>query len=216
MSVFSIVLAVLGVARPLARPDDDVRLVEAALAGSTGAAMRLVRRLGPAIRGRLNALLKGRSLDGADLDDLTAEVWARLLDSDGARLRGFDPEKGRSLESYAALIAEQHLLSTQRSVRALKRGGGLAPVAMDEVGELPGAVSTPEAQVIARRDGDRLWRHLEASLPTRGRLILKVIYLDGQSPQEAASGLGVNLQVVYNWQHRIRVLAEEWERTSTP
>ncbi|MGV3621265.1 MAG: helix-turn-helix domain-containing protein [Archangium sp.] len=41
--------------------------------------------------------------------------------------------------------------------------------------------------------------------------MLKCLYSDGLDADETARVLGVNRQVVYNWQHRIRSLAREFQ-----
>lgn len=196
-------------ARPRGAAEERA-LVARALAGDAGAADALVRHLAPPLRIHLARLLRGRTVPGRELDDLVSEVWGRLFENGGQRLRAFDPALGRNLESYACLIAGQHLASTLRHALAEKRGAGQALDGLDEAVETPAPEPSPEALVSARGDARALLLHLEAELPERGRLILRLLYVDGLGPPEAAAALGVNLQVIYNWQHRIRGLADAW------
>ena len=63
----------------------------------------------------------------------------------------------------------------------------------------------PEALALGHDLAAGLDAHLNATLPERGRLVLRAIYEDGLEPQAVADLLGVNLQVIYNWQHKIRL-----------
>ena len=53
----------------------------------------------------------------------------------------------------------------------------------------------------------RLDAHLMAGLAAKGQAIYRLVYTDARAPEEVATLLGCNVQVVYNWQHKIRALA---------
>ena len=46
-----------------------------------------------------------------------------------------------------------------------------------------------------------------AGLAAKGQAIYRLVYTDARAPEEVATLLGCNVQVVYNWQHKIRALA---------
>jgi DNA-directed RNA polymerase specialized sigma24 family protein len=62
----------------------------------------------------------------------------------------------------------------------------------------------------SRCELERLFRHLDARLPPKGRVIMRLLYEDELSVHEAAQKLGIQPQVVYNWQFRIRAEARDF------
>lgn len=204
-----LVLALLAFRRP--PPTDDRALIEAALDGDATARRALVERVAPIVRARVRRHVRGpRGPGGLDVDDLTHEVWCRLLSDDAARLRAYDPERGKTLDGFVSMVAGQLVATVAEHHRAQKRAapGGEGP--LEEAEAVAAPVATPEKQAEDRRALSALWTHLDAHLPERGRLVLRLLYLDHASPDEAAATLGVNRQVVYNWQHKIRGLAGEF------
>ena len=215
MPVLALIAALLGFLRrtPPSGGDDDVALVGRALAGQAEAARALVARLGPVIRARVLRMTGGRPAPGGeDLDDLVAEVWSRLWEHGGQRLRAFDPARGKTLEGYVSLVAGQLVQSRARAALAEKRGGGRAREPLEAAMDKGSAHPHPEEAALEAEDLSGLWAHLEAGLSARGRLVLRLVYVDALTVPEVAAALGVNAQVIYNWQHRIRSLAAEWER----
>src|SRR5262249_19335073 len=95
----------------------------------------------------LYAFIRRRGHDADEAQDLTQEFFARFLEKDG--LASVDEGKGR-FRSFL-LAACKHFLSNARDrARALKRGGGRAPLSIDAaaaegryLGE-PGHGETPE------------------------------------------------------------------------
>lgn len=197
---------VVGVGRrPTLREADDV--VRAALSGEDGPARRLAARLMPVIRSVVYGQL-ARSRGIAPLwhvvDDFTQEVWVSLLARGGRKLLGFDPERGVSIESFVAMIASREVISLTRKLGARKRFGDRFPHAVNDQLAPAGAAADPEAVAAARSQAAALSRRLAQRLPERGLLIARFLYEDLRSPAEVARCLGVDVQVVYNWQHRIR------------
>lgn len=195
---------------------EDAALLQAALTpgrGQAAARNRLAVRLAPVIRARLRRALSGTPdgrIGAHDLDDLTHLTWCRLLEHDAARLRAFDPAAGLSLVGYVSMVAAQLFLNVLEQHRAGKRTAA-ATVALDdaEAGvELP-APGDAAAAHQARADLARLFAHLMTALPARGQAVLQALYGDGLDVDEAARLLGVERQVVYNWQFKIRQLARE-------
>ena len=66
--------------------------------GEKAAWLELIGRDDPHVR----RLLWRRLRNAADVDDLSQEIWARLLANEGALLRGF---RGDSFRAYLARIA---------------------------------------------------------------------------------------------------------------
>ena len=160
------------------------------------------------VRARTRRLLdrKGRSRD--ELDDLAQDVWLWLIDRDGKALRGYDPERGMTLEGFVGLLTERQVLDRLRVMGAQKRGAGVTHA---DVNDTPiAAIEDPEARTIAQDLAIRLGEHLQAQLPPKGRLVYRYAWQDGHSPNEIARLMGVDRQVVYNWQHKVRALVRSF------
>ncbi len=181
-----------------------------ALAGR-GAAMRtLTRRLLPVVRGRVRGYFArrgGRPLGGRDADDLVQDVWEALVRDQGRLLRAYDPTRGKTLEGYVGMVCRRELWRRAEEAGRKKRGGHLRVVDIDDVETPAPAHDNPERTAENRDLLAAIRRQVDAELPARGRLVFSCLYTDGLTPNEAATRIGVELQVVYNWQHRIRKLA---------
>ncbi len=199
-------LAVLAAA--LLAADDPLAFVRRALGGDGGSLRALVRRLVPVIKARTDVFLAarpGRRIGPHGADDLVQDVWLALIKDGGRLLLAWDPARGMTLEGYVGLVTKRELWGRVRQETAGKRGSGLRAVDLDDV-DAPAAHDV-EAEAIGRDLARSLSDHLEQQLPERGRLVMRYLYTDQCSPAEVADLLGVNLQVVYNWQHKIRQLA---------
>jgi len=193
-------LALLMAALRVAHPDRV--LVQGAIAGQRASLRTLARRLMPTIVGRIRLHLGANVVAGRDRDDIAQDVWLTLMRDDGRLLLEWDPERGRTLEGYVGLLTRRVLWQTRRDGARQRRGGGQHhEVYEDQAGEPTG---DPETHAASRLELERVVSHLRDTLPPRGKLVFELLYADRLSPKEAADAIGVKLQVVYNWQHRIR------------
>lgn len=207
--VFSILAHLAGAVggrAPDAEP--DLQLLRQAVAGAPAASRILVRRLAPVVQARALRVLRRLTPSHVDdADDICQKVWVVLLKDGGRQLLAFDPARGISLEAYVGMIAERevrnHLQHELAHGRRPKEG--FAPLEAAE--EVPGPAPGPEAATLSADLAARLDAHLLGNLPPKGQLVLRLVYSDHLTPEEAATALGCQLQVVYNWQHRIRTLA---------
>jgi RNA polymerase sigma factor (sigma-70 family) len=195
----------------------DTALVREALAGDLRSRRALVNRLTPVVRARALRVLRSRAVRRLDeVDDVVQSVWLVLWKDDGRQLRAWSPDRGISLEAYVGMITERETGNHLQRVTALRRGESqtdsfhaAGPSGRDDL-EVAAPGASPE-QVVEADDLTRaLEAHLSAELSEKGRLVLALVYVDGRSPEEAARLLGVQLQVVYNWQHKIRGLARDF------
>lgn len=180
--------------------DPDLRLVRKALGGHGGAMRTLVDRLLPVIRARVRRRVLGAP---ERREDAVQDVWVYLLADGGRVLKGFDPKKGKSLEGFVGMLTERQIIDLQRKANAAKRGADRVVHDDQAIISTPDA-HTPEDDAITADLIDRLNTHLHSVLSGTGQLVLRLIYTDECSPAEAAEIMGVKVQVVYNWQHRIR------------
>lgn len=180
--------------------DPDLKLVRRALAGRGRAMRALVDRLLPVIRARVRRRVRDMP---ERREDMVQEVWVYLLANGGAALRGFDPNKGSSLEGFVGMLTERRIIDEHRKAAAARRGA-------DKQVHDPMAVAaapdnqTPEDVAISADLAERLGAHLMRVLSGTGQLVFRLIYTDQCTPAEAAEAMGVKIQVVYNWQHKIR------------
>jgi RNA polymerase sigma-70 factor (ECF subfamily) len=192
------------------RQDETLALLRRALGGDAPALRVIVRRLIPVVRARVRRCLArqwGRALGPQDGDDVTQDVWLVLMRDGGRQLRAWDPSRGATLEGYVAMVAEREVQNRVQNVRALKRGGDRVLLPLADAPEVASGAASPEQAAEARHLAAALTTHLDEALPERGRLVLRCLFGDGRSPGETASLLGVDVQVVYNWQHKIRAAA---------
>ncbi len=201
-----VVLFVFVAALRAAHP--DLLLIRRAVAHDGGALTRLARRLMPIIAARVCLYLApGRSVASRDRDDLAQEVWLALLADEGRLLLSWDADRGLSLEGYVGLLTRRVVWQARRDAGRLRRGGDKIHEAYDDAVGDP--APDPEREADARDRLTRVVTHLREVLPEKGRVVFELLYGDGLDPKEAAAAMGVNLQVVYNWQHRIRKEARE-------
>lgn len=191
-----------------AAPDSEFHaLVRRAVRGRPPAVRLLVRQLVPVVLARVRRFVAGRAgrpLGAHDAEDLAQEIWCKLLE-DGARLLlAWDPERSATPEGYVGMLAQRELFNRLQRETALKRGGGERPIPLDEAAPPAAPAPDPETDAASRELLGELSVHLQAVLPDRGLEVLRLLYEEGHEPAEAAAVLGVSLQVVYNWQHRIR------------
>jgi len=192
-----------------ALPSSPAELVARAFAGDSRAQAALVDRLLPVARARVRRRLRASGLD-LDPEDLSQEVWLSLCRDGGAELRAWRDGQGATFEGYVGMLAERTAVDALRREGAAKRG---RRADVQDAAELPipDPAPGPEAGASQRQLAARLLRHLEAELSETGRLVLACLYVDGRDVAETARTLGVTVQVVYNWQHKIRLAARAFD-----
>lgn len=183
----------------------DLALVALAADGDRAAARSLAARLLPPLR-RAAALFARRMRGERTADELASEAWLALSDERFAGLASWSPERGASLETFAVRIALGAWRNLARAVRATKRGGRALRVDEAAAYAVP-ELATPEALVGSARAATAVWAALEAQLPPKGLVVLRLHFTDGLPVARVASAMGVRRQVVYNWVFRIRAIA---------
>jgi RNA polymerase sigma factor (sigma-70 family) len=189
--------------------DDPHDLVERAFRGDSAARSTMVARLMPVIQARVRRRIGGaRSL--VELEDAVQEIWLRLVDARGEALRKYDAARGASFEGYVGMIAERELGNHLDKAKSQKRGGHMSAVGSQELEERPLSSLNPEEQAASREQIGLLAIHVEAELSANGQRVFRYLCTDGGAAADVASAIGVNVQVVYNWQHKIREIARRF------
>lgn len=178
---------------------------------------RLIRHLEPVIRIRANRRLEmaqGPSrIRRTDVDDLIQEVWLQLFADDFRVLRMWNPERGRNLRSFVAMVATRFCIDLLRGRRInphreIMRG-------LEEIEQDAGLVDELESRAAARSLLEVLVISMRDILSKDGATLLQLMYLEGASPQEAAQKTGLPKTKIYNQRRRITELARKLARELT-
>jgi RNA polymerase sigma-70 factor (ECF subfamily) len=164
--------------------------------GEKAAWLELIGRDDPHVR----RLLWRRLRNAADVDDLSQEIWARLLANEGALLRGF---RGDSFRAYLARMVQSAAIDHVRRGRA-EPGLELGAAADVESPE-PG----PEASLGRARWKAALGRALDrvsaqSASPARDRDLLRLHYEEGFSAAEIAETVALPVDAVESLLRRTR------------
>lgn len=172
----------------------------------------LVSRLLPVVQTEVGyALLRGARVESRDhrqeIRDFVQDVFVSLLAKDGKTLRAWDPERGRSLDSYVRLIARRQVAATLRSGK--RNPWADKPVAGDELErELPDthAEAATSAQFESVEQLDRTLDGLRSRLDDRGMLLFQMLYVEERSVEEVMATTEMTRDAVYAWRSRFRKL----------
>lgn len=183
-------------------------MIERAADGHAPSRKALIDRLLPVVHARVRRqLARGQyGLSGVNDRDLAQEVWLTLWKDDARQLRGWDAARGASLEGYVGMVADREVGNQRQRGNAAKRSVHL--VSLQETDEATNALD-PESVAIEKDLRQHVIDHLSENLPAKGLAVFRFLYSDGMSPDEVAAVLNVKRQVVYNWQHKIRMLARD-------
>jgi RNA polymerase sigma-70 factor (ECF subfamily) len=161
--------------------------LERCLAGDARAWREWVAETAPVIRRAVvHTLLRhtGR-VDEGDADDLTQDVFLRLVRDDCRVLRSFDPARSR-LHTWLTLVARS------ATVDALRRRR-LRPVALDARTHDVAAPAAAPAGAVAVPPG---------LLTPRQELVLRLLFDEERDVAEVARLLGVDAQTVRSTKHK--------------
>ena len=188
-------------------PEDVAR----ALDGDRQAMQALVQRLLPVVQAEVgHALRRGARIDARDpreeIRDLVQEVFIRLLNQDGKALRSWDPERGRSLDSFVRLVARRHVAAVMRSSR--RNPWTDKPVAGDELEQTKGSGGDAKAAepLETTQRLDRLLEQLHTRLDERGMLLFRMLYVEERTVEEVMEATQMTRDAVYAWRSRFRKL----------
>jgi len=187
--------------------------LQKALAGDAAAVDALVRRLGPVIQARVaRSLLRWRTGSAAgrsvrqEVEDQVQEIFVVLFADGGKVLRGWQPERGLSLENFVGLVAERRTASLMASGR--RSPWKESPTETQEL-DVPREGPGPERTTAARQELRLLLNRLRAELSPLGRRLFELIYLRRMSVQEVMEATDLSADAVYAWRSRLRKLARK-------
>lgn len=135
-----------------------------------------------------------------DVDDLTNEVWCRLLCNDRRLLAYFEPDRG-PFGPFVARLAYQQALATIRWYRRQVPDVGLYD--WDDGHEDP-RTSSFTAELIQSDLYTKLLRRAAAELSDNDRLLLREVHLNQRTCRAVAEELGLNEDTLYQRNQRLK------------
>jgi RNA polymerase sigma factor (sigma-70 family) len=169
----------------------------------------LVERLMPVVQAEVGyALLRGSRSESRDarqeVRDFVQEVFVSLLAGRGKVLRSWDPERGRSLDSFVRLVARRHVAAILRSGR--RSPWTDKPVAGDELERSVAPEATTARQLESSEQLERLLARLGQRLDERGMQLFRLLYVEERSVEEVMETTDMTRDAVYAWRSRFRKL----------
>lgn len=193
----------------------DERLVEAALAGVAGARRELASRLLDVVQREVALVLRRAVVSQArdprqEVRDLVQDVLVSLFEHDGRELRRWDPERGRSLDSFVRLVARR------KAARILQQRKGnpwadqpVDPSAIDD-DELDARADALLHQLEQRDELGSVLDALYAHMSDRDLQLFDLLFVEERDPAEVAQVLSMTRGAVNAWAYRTRKLARAW------
>ncbi len=173
----------------------DEELVTLAQQGSQEETAQLVSRYIPLVRGQAARYFG----PGLEQEDLMQEGFIGLLKA----IRAYDPSKGSSFRTFAALCVNRRMMSAVRSSHSdantpLRDYRSISEEEMEPFGDVD-----PEQYLIGKEEGNALLSRILSQLSVFEQHALK-LYLRGHSYREMSQILRVSPKSVDNAIQRIR------------
>ncbi|MBT8336912.1 MAG: sigma-70 family RNA polymerase sigma factor [Gemmatimonadetes bacterium] len=162
-------------------PSPITRLIQQAQSGDPAAADDLYARIYDELRRLAHGVRRGEAAHTLATTALVHEAWIKL-----ASAHEVDVESRIHFRHIAARAMRQVLVDRARARGALKRGGGEAPVTLEE--SLLGGASIDALQII---DLDDALGRLEAADP-RAAKVVECRFFGGMDVEETATALGIS------------------------
>lgn len=182
---------------------DERELVRRCVEGEPAAWAAFVRAHADLLCRAVRTVLRpGSGAAGQDVEDVVQSIFLKLWEDGRRRLRTFDP--GRPLAPWLFSIARREAIASLPKRAARDEGiplpaNGCAP----PTGRLREALGVPAADLEAGEQVRRLDRAMGA-LPVRDHLLLRLVYFDGRSYEQAARFLKAPLGSISPWLARAR------------
>ena len=192
--------------------EDNKALLLRALAGDGQSVNRLVNLLTPVVQTRVARKLLGQSSSGdirQDVKDYTQDVFLQLFENNGRILKGWQAERGMSLENYVGLVTERRVISLLRSG---KRNPWRERDGLDEVSEPVSAEADVATQVQHADTLDVLLDSMRQALSPRGWQLFELLYIRECSVDEMQLQTGLSADAIYAWRSRLRKTARECQQ----
>lgn len=188
----------------------DKAQLEGALGGDPAATRALVDRLLPIVQARvMHALLryKRRELAEQVAADLTQQVFVRLFEGGGRRLRAWESCRGASLSTFVGLLAEREVIAILR--RGRRNPWTEAPTESDALATSAGSVADHEDCLANRQLLGAVLDRALARLDARGLVLFQRLVVDEAAVDLVARETGTTMAALYMWRSRFAKRARE-------
>jgi RNA polymerase sigma factor (sigma-70 family) len=147
-------------------------------------------------------LWRRRAAHAWDVDDVSQHVLAHLYANEGRALSSWEADRGLSFASYVSVIAQRAAISALRRRDTCPRGEKVADPWLLDTQAVDGR--SLEDDVAERVHSQECVERLEAELSPLGQRVLKALYREEQSVEDASVSLGMSADALYTWRNRIR------------
>ena len=178
--------------------------------GEEGARATFVRRYESLVWHAVKARIPRASRQ--DQEEVVADTFIALLKDDATLLSRWEGEKGLSPEGW---IRRQAVLQAANCYRRLTATKRVSEVPLEVEGGIKGGDShpdrgpSPEFKLSSEQDLGLLVAELKERLSPSLWLTFELLYVRELEPAEAATALGVTLDVIYTRKRRVVVSLEE-------
>lgn len=183
-------------------PEDEQRLVGAAILGDEEALVRLLNSFGPVVRDRLKGKISQQWRSSLDEDDVmqVSYLEAFLL------IEQFKPRGPGSFIAWLNQVAENNLRDALRGLQAAKRPNPKNRVQVQvERGEdsfialveMLGTTESTPSRAAAKGEHQQLIEHALGSLPPDYERVVRLYDIEGLSACEVAQQLGRSTGAIY-------------------
>jgi RNA polymerase sigma-70 factor (ECF subfamily) len=202
----------MALALPSTSPDDqapspaaasEIALVGAMVEGSPFAWREFTDRYESVVRGAIGRIVGrfARTVSEDDVAEIHAQLQVQLCADGMAKLRAFDPARGRSLSSWVALLAVH---CTYGHLRALRRQQGHVSIdECDEREELHADVLQPDEALDLKERASQAGEIL-AGFSERDRELATLCFAEGLDPEQVAARMGISVKTVYSKKAKIQ------------
>jgi RNA polymerase sigma-70 factor (ECF subfamily) len=185
-------------------PDSGSILDAGSLAG-------LLMRHAPAMRAYVSRRIPVALHGCINADDVLQDAWISVYKNAGT-FRGTAPS---SFQRWLTTIVAHQLASALRTAGRLRRGGGTPPAhewrsssLPDLVAQVAGAGDTPSRTVATREAVDAVLVAM-ALLPDDRRTVLRMRYVEGLTPEQAAERMGRSVASIASLTYHARLQLRE-------
>jgi RNA polymerase sigma-70 factor (ECF subfamily) len=166
---------------------------------------RLIRHSIGRVTGR-----SGRQLGPDEIAEIHATFQVQLCTGDMGKLRSFDPERGKRLSSWIAMLA---MHCAQDHLRALRREPRRA--SLDECEEMGTLAPLPD-EALDIKERVRIVDEILQDLSERDQELVTLLFVEGLDVEAIAGRMGISVKTVYSKKHKIQARIEAriaWLRT---
>jgi RNA polymerase sigma-70 factor, ECF subfamily len=178
----------------------EIALVYAMVEGSPLAWREFSQRYGGTVRRAISRVVHRftRTAGDDDVAEIHTQLQVQLCADGMAKLRAFDPARGRCLGSWIALLAVH---CTYGHLRALRREPGRVPI--DECEDLRADGPQPDEALDLKERAD-LAGEILGGFSERDQELATLCFAEGLGPEQIAARMGISVKTVYSKKHKIQ------------